>query len=151
MVNSRVVSVGVILCTILALGIAMAMRPSQPLDRERFDKLLADGNFKDAYDGYRRLALNPKTPPARVGTDLSQAIICLQNLGRQDEIDAFREAVIAVHQRNWRLLQAAAESYLTLAEHFGSIVAGKFRTRTQQSREVRRGSTSETASEPCSS
>ena len=33
-------------------------------------------------------------------------------LGRVDEIDAFREAVIAVHQENWRLLQAAAESYL---------------------------------------
>ena len=47
-------------------------------------------------------------------------------LGRVDEIDAFREAVVAVHQGNWRLLQAAAESYLNDAQHFGFIVAGKF-------------------------
>ena len=35
----------------------------------------------------------------------------LRRLGRIDEIDAFREAVVAVHQGNWRLLQAAAESF----------------------------------------
>ena len=39
---------------------------------------------------------------------------------------AFREAVVAVHHANWRLLQAAAESYLDDSEHAGFIVAGKF-------------------------
>src|SRR5208337_4414434 len=43
-----------------------------------------------------------------------------------DELDAFREAVIEVHKDNWRLLQAAAESYLNDPEHFGFIVAGEF-------------------------
>ena len=48
-------------------------------------------------------------------------------LGRVDEVDAFRESVVAVHQGNWRLLQAVAESYLNDAQHFGAIVAGKFK------------------------
>ncbi len=51
---------------------------------------------------------------------------CLLQLGRVDEADAFREAVVAVHPANWRLLKAAAESYLNDPEHFGFITAGKF-------------------------
>lgn len=50
---------------------------------------------------------------------------CLQNLGRSDEIDEFREAVIEVHKQNWRLLDTAAQSYAG-TEHFGFMVAGKF-------------------------
>ena len=104
----------------------MAKRPNQPSGRERFDKLFAEGNFKDAYDGYRRLALDPKTEADRVGTDLKQAVRCLNSLGRIDEMDAFVEAVVAVHPANWRLLQAAAETYFLANEHWGAIVAGKF-------------------------
>ena len=69
----------------------MAKRANQPSDRERFDKLFADGNFKDAYDGYRRLALDPKTEPNRVATDLRQAVLCLTGSGDLDEADAFLE------------------------------------------------------------
>ena len=101
--------------------------PNQPSDRERFDKLFADGNYKDAYDGYRRLALDPKTEPDRVGTDLKQAVHCLSSLGRLVEKDEFLEAVVAAHPANWRLLQAAAESYFLPNDHWGAIVAGKFR------------------------
>ena len=53
-----------------------------------------------------------KTDPQHAGSDLGRAIECLVKLGRVDEIDAFREAVVAVHKASWRLLQAAAESYL---------------------------------------
>ncbi len=95
MLYARLVFLGVIVCTIMALGVAMGKRPEQPSDRERFDKLFADGNFKDAYDGYRRLALEPKTEPNRVGTDLKQAIQCLNSLGRIVEKDEFLEAAIA--------------------------------------------------------
>src|SRR5208282_3356961 len=97
-----------------------------PASREQCDKLAQQGNYKDAYDGYRALALDPKDDPTLVGRDLQQAILCLIRLQRGDEIDAFREAVIEVHKDNWRLLQAAAESYLNDPEHFGFIVAGEF-------------------------
>src|SRR5206468_3287873 len=53
------------------------------------------------------------------------ALTALQRLGRVDEADDFREAVIVVHKDNWRLLDAAAQTYVT-TEHYGYIVAGKF-------------------------
>ncbi len=100
---------------------------AQPrLSRAQCDRLSQQGNHKEAYEGYRVLALDPKDEPALVGRDLTLAITCLQTLGRVDEIDAFREAVIAVHRDNWRLLQAAAESYLGGPLHYGFVVAGTF-------------------------
>ena len=122
----RLVVIGLMGISVLAVGVAMARRGEAPGERERTDKLFAAGNYKDAYEGYRRLALDAKAEPDRVGGDLTRAIQCLVQLGRVDEVDAFREAVIAVHRANWRLLQAAAESYLNDGEHYGFIVAGKF-------------------------
>jgi uncharacterized protein YfaS (alpha-2-macroglobulin family) len=83
------------------------------------------GNFKDAYEGLRKLALDPADDPLQVGHDLDTAVTCLQRLGRTDEVDDFREAVIAAHKGNWRLLETAAQSYAN-GEHFGFMVAGKF-------------------------
>src|SRR5262245_5336921 len=93
--------------------------------REKFTKKAREGNYKDAYDGLRKLALDPKNDPKLVGSDLNLAINCLQNLGRVDEIDEFREAVVTVHARNWRLLETAALSFHN-SERYGYIVVGKF-------------------------
>ena len=41
-----------------------------PASREKLEELFRQGNFKDAYDGYRALALDPKDDPLRVGQDL---------------------------------------------------------------------------------
>ena len=122
----RLVIFGLVSFTLLATGVVLGFRAEEPGARERSDKLFALGNYKDAYDGYRALAVNPKTEPDRVRSDLGRAVECLVKLGRIDEIDAFREAAVAAHAENWRLLQAAAESYRNDAQHFGFIVAGKF-------------------------
>jgi len=122
----RLVVIGLVGCTVLLAAFAAGIRAQGPGDRERFDKLFTQGNYKDAYEGYRRLALNAKTEPENVGADLKKAIECLAQLGRDDETDAFIDAVLAVHKENWRLLQAAAESWLNDVQHFGFIVAGKF-------------------------
>src|SRR5262249_32916741 len=52
-------------------------------------------------------------------------VAALQKLGRGDETDEFREAVIRVHPKNWRLLSAAAKSYLG-DQNIGFMIAGKF-------------------------
>ncbi|HEV3025678.1 MAG TPA: alpha-2-macroglobulin, partial [Pirellulales bacterium] len=98
-----------------------------PHDQQRSaaQKLFNDGNFKDAYEGFRKLALDAADEPNIVGRDLKGATDCLERLGRTSEIDAFREDVIQLHAENWRLLQAAAENYLSV-DHYGAIVAGKF-------------------------
>ena len=86
---------------------------------------MQQGNYKDAYEGFRKLALDPQDDPRQVGDDLNMAVQCLQHLNRVDEIDDFREEVIEVHKDNWRLLWAAAQNYMNV-DHHGFIVAGKF-------------------------
>src|SRR5580693_9098300 len=94
--------------------------------REAADAALKKGNFKDAYTLYQALAVDPADEAGKVSHDLTQAIICLQRLGRVDEIDDFREKVISAQAHNWRLLQTAAQSYLFGNVNHGYIVAGKF-------------------------
>ncbi len=59
----RLVIIGLMGITLLAVGVAVARRGEPPGDRERLDKLFTAGNYKDAYEGYRRLALDPKAEP----------------------------------------------------------------------------------------
>ncbi len=115
----------------------MLRRPTQDR-RDALHKQFDTGNFKDAYDGFRAMALNKDDDPRQVGDDMQLAIAALSRLGRLDESDEFREAVIAVHKSNWRLLQAAAESleqlynppghpqYADQPVHYGFRIAGKF-------------------------
>ena len=98
--------------------------PAKP-DRAAVRKLMSDGNFKEAYDGFSALALDPGDDPAEAGDDLTNAVACLQQLGRVDEFDAFIEKVILAHKDNGLLLLTAAENYLDV-DHQGSIVAGNF-------------------------
>jgi uncharacterized protein YfaS (alpha-2-macroglobulin family) len=105
----------------------IAADPNAATQRETLMKAYRAGNFKDAYDGLRKLVLDPKDDRAKVGADLTTAISCLQRLGRSDEIDDFLEAAIAAHKDNWRLLDTAAASYTAnTLEHYGFLVAGKF-------------------------
>ncbi|MBY0522870.1 MAG: hypothetical protein K2R98_05710 [Gemmataceae bacterium] len=99
--------------------------PAPNPERVRLMKTYTDGNYKDAYDGLRKLAMDPKCDPIAVSKDLETGIACLQQLGRDDEIDEFREAVIEVHGNNWRLLHTSAKTYLNV-QHHGAIVANKF-------------------------
>src|SRR5437588_1975390 len=101
-----------VLGTAVALGVAAAWlfaadRPSLQERRDALTKTAQAGNYRDAYEGLRKLALDPGNDGPEVGRDLDLAITCLQQLGRSDEIDDFREAVITAHKQNWRLLEAA--------------------------------------------
>ncbi|WP_165226614.1 alpha-2-macroglobulin family protein [Aquisphaera insulae] len=99
----------------------------RPPDRNALRKLFQEGNYKECYDGFRALALDPKDDPGLVDQDLGMALQCLAQLNRADEVDDFRDAVIAAHNGNWRLLQAAGLSYLGGGgQPFGFIVGGKF-------------------------
>jgi hypothetical protein len=112
--------------TSLVVWRTAAEKPTQAR-RDNLQKAYQAGNYKDAYEGLRQMALDPADDPARVGDDMNTAVECLQKLGRSDEIDAFREGVIAAHAKNWRLLETAAKSYASnRIEHWGYIIAGKF-------------------------
>ncbi len=94
--------------------------------RSKLTKAYNDGNFKVAYEGLRRLALDPNANARLVGSDLELAINALLRLGRVEEVDAFREAVIKTHDKNWRLLSTAARTYAH-GEHYGFMIAGEFK------------------------
>src|SRR5438045_8214560 len=98
----------------------------QPASRDAAVKAAAAGNYNDAYEALRKIALDPKADALKVGDDLNLGIDCLRNLGRVEEIDDFREGVIKAHEKNWRLLQTAALSFTRHGDHYGYIVAGKF-------------------------
>ncbi len=100
--------------------------PSIPEQRTKLTKAYNDGNFKAAYEGLKKLALDPKNDPKLVGKDLELAINSLYRLGRTEEVDDFRESVIKVHEKNWRLLQTAAHT-LTNGDHIGFMIAGEFK------------------------
>src|SRR5262249_6134289 len=108
----RISALGVLLASsAVVLWLTAAEAPSHQAQRDSLLKQLKDGNFKDAYQGFRKLALDPKDEPNKVSDDLTQAITCLERLGRVDEIDDIREGVIAAHKNNWRLLDTAAQTY----------------------------------------
>ena len=122
----RFVVPSVVIGFLMASSVLTAVPGTAPRpDREAVKKAFDAGNFKEAYQGYRALAIDPKDNPRLVGEDLQHAVESLQKLGRVEEIDDFREAVIKIHADNLRLARAAAESLLSV-ETFGYLVAGKF-------------------------
>jgi uncharacterized protein YfaS (alpha-2-macroglobulin family) len=124
--SAFVVILGVALAAHLTLPTsASAQTKSSDSDRAKYQKQYDNGNYKDAYEGFRKLALDSNDDPMHAGADLTRGIASLSQLGRNDEIDDFRDAVIKAHAKNWRLLMAAADSLLN-GEHFGFIIAGKF-------------------------
>ena len=124
MMKRRSIVAGVLLLTSLAVTLVCAQKTPVP-DRNAVRKTMQNGNWKDAYEGFSKLALDPAADSKLIGDDLTRAVQCLQNLGRSDEIDAFREKVIDVHAKNWRLLESAAQTFYT-NEHYGFIIAGKY-------------------------
>ena len=104
----------------------MADETGNSVNRSTAKKQFDAGNFKDAYEASRKLVLDAKSDPDKVGGDLSMAVQSLQNLGRTDEIDELIEAAVKVHESNWRLLADAARQYGTMIDHNGFIIAGKF-------------------------
>ena len=116
---------GLILSHCCSYAAAEGAVAGQDARRKQWQSAAQAGNYRDAYDGFLRLVLDPHDDPLEVGKDLTEGIQCLQQLGRWDEIDDFREAVVAVHRNNWRLLEAAAKS-LHGDQHFGFVISGKF-------------------------
>ena len=98
---------------------------AHPQIRRQAQKAYTDRNWRDAFELYRRLSLDPQADPKTVAPDFTRAWQCLRQLNRLQELDGFREAVIEQHATNWRLLLAAARSY-SQNTHWGYMIAGEF-------------------------
>ena len=101
---------------------AQSQIPSLPELRKNSKQQFDSGNFKKAYDGYRKLCLEKEVEPLLVGDDLQYACQCLQQLGLFKELDELIESTVAIHAGNWRLLQSAAHQYLDANHHGVKII-----------------------------
>ncbi|MBM4355551.1 MAG: alpha-2-macroglobulin, partial [Deltaproteobacteria bacterium] len=108
------------------LAAALAGPRSSIKEREKAQQDYNDGNYKDAYDKFRLLALDKEADPKLIGGDLATAVNCLQNLNLHKDVDAFVKEVLEAHPGNWRVMQAAARTYYYSVLHYGSIVGGDF-------------------------
>jgi uncharacterized protein YfaS (alpha-2-macroglobulin family) len=93
--------------------------------KEQVTKLQSDGNFKEALEGFTARLKSADVPSAELGDDLRGAINSLGQLNRMHEFDTLVESAIEAHPNDWRLLSAAASSYLG-APHFGFMISGEF-------------------------
>ena len=116
-----------LLLAMCLMGGCAALFAGEGQDEQRLNaaKLMQQGNWKDAFGLFSKLAADAKGDPQKVGEDLAQAGQCLMRLGRYNEFDELREKCIEIHARNWKLLQAAAQT-ISDDPHYGYIVAGKF-------------------------
>lgn len=117
-----------VLASLLSVFVAcwmVAEETGKSMNRDDLKKQFDSGNFKVAYDGYRKLVLDPKTDAKHVAGDLGLAVQSLRNLGRVTEFDELVEGAIKAHEKNWRLLREVASQYRSI-EQWGFIVAGKF-------------------------
>jgi len=119
----------IVLSVFLGNSGIMAERESEASLRTKASKVYNEGNWKEAYELYSKLALKKNTDEKKVGSDLTMALECLRRLNRINEVDEFREKAIEVHSGNWRLLNTAAGTYLSHSyyNHNGYMVAGEFR------------------------
>ena len=122
---SKMISLAMLLGLSIAAALVLAAAPHARRAPRGANVAMQQGNWKDAYEAFRALALEPAVAGDKGGQDLKLAINCLQNLGRNDETDDFRDAAIEAHKGDWRFLLAAGQT-LADGEHYGFIVAGKF-------------------------
>jgi uncharacterized protein YfaS (alpha-2-macroglobulin family) len=117
---------GMSAATLLSLASFAAAPANDDSLRKQMQQEYEKGNYKDAYEGFHKLALDPQNDPRLVGHDVTMAVQCLMQLGRTDEIDALLEEAVKVHKDNWRLLSSVALTYVDAIPHHGFIVAGQF-------------------------
>lgn len=122
---NRALVCAIVCSTALAIGAASPPDKDEETLRRKAHKLLNDGNYKDSLELFQKLALDGRSNPATVGNDLLMAASCLQALNRDNESDELRDKFAGIHSNNWSALYAAGQSFFN-AQHYGTIIAGKF-------------------------
>ncbi len=98
---------------------------SAPANFAEAQKKMQAGNFKEAYEGFRKICWDAKAAVGDTPEAVTNGVQCLMNLGRVAEIDEFLEKTVEVHAAHWRVLRTVGWQYVTL-DHNGVIIAGNF-------------------------
>ncbi|MCK5805965.1 MAG: alpha-2-macroglobulin, partial [Lentisphaeria bacterium] len=105
---------------------SLALHAGLAEDRGAAQKLMKDGNWKEALAAYRKLTTRRRgDSPYLVCEDLDAGIQCIRRLRQEKEFGSFVEDTVKKQKRNWRLLQRAANAYQH-SNHYGFIIDGEF-------------------------
>ena len=80
------------------VGVAAAGDAADAAQRPKYQQLMQQSNWKDAYDGFRKLVLDPNDDPAQASQDLRDAVTCLNRLNRRTEFDELAEKAVETHK-----------------------------------------------------
>ncbi len=110
----------------ISLGVYLSAEEKSVTDaRTLAQKYQTQGNYRDAWEIYQKLATRRNNSGQGVSNDLSSGIQCLQRLNRVNEIDEFRDSILKVHADKPRVLWKVAESFIR-GPHYGYIIDRKF-------------------------
>ncbi len=99
--------------------------------RSNAKKLFDDGNFKEAYELYEKIATDTKAGGQPLANDLAILYQCTQRMRYYPKWDALIEKIIAAHSNDWRVLQVAANQYKS-APKYGILIDNKFQRAPQR-------------------
>ena len=77
-------------------------------ERNKARKLYEEGNYKEAYESYVKIATNPKAGGQPLVSDLSFLQQCIQRMRYYSQWEDLIEKVIVAQGNDWRVLQAVA-------------------------------------------
>ena len=107
------------------LGVEQMVAQQNSPDVQQMEKLVQQGNFKEAYEAAEKLFFDPNQDPKQLARTMHIPVQCLQRLGRYNEIDAFLEKTAEVQKDQWRVLTLVGNQYVLL-NHWGVINDNKF-------------------------
>ncbi|MCK5843608.1 MAG: hypothetical protein KAG97_02800, partial [Victivallales bacterium] len=109
---------------ILALLAPFALSAIEP-DMKTADKLNSEGNYKEAYELYAKIAVSKRFPAKQSARALEMATAELRRLNKVKNIDPLIEKTVKSRSDDRPVLFAAAKLKMSV-EHFGYLIGGDF-------------------------
>ncbi len=130
---SRLIKPGLIVVCLALTGMIVTMAADKPIPdlRAEAEKLIQDGQYKEAYTLFEQLAKNEKNSGQNLVDDIQKSVQCLNQLQRHAELDDLLEQILEAHPEDWRAFWSVAEQKMQNV-HYGFVVAGEFKRGQQR-------------------
>ena len=99
--------------------------------RGKAKKLYDEGNYKEAFDAYKEIVIDPKAGEQSLVSDLAILYQCIQRMRYYSQWDELIENVVEAQSNDWRALQAIAEQYQS-APKYGVIIDNQWQRAPQR-------------------
>jgi uncharacterized protein YfaS (alpha-2-macroglobulin family) len=115
-----------VLSAVESVSVPPIARPSTPEESLKSAHGLKEkGQFKEALELYRKVALDPQVSGRLSVSGIQSAVECLYRLNLPGDVEPLLESAATLHARDWRVLQSAARFYRTM-QSSGFLIDGKY-------------------------